>query len=81
MPYVRDEFYAKVSPLADIVELSSANYDELKKDFETKYCGVKAIYHYRDPGSYFGFLGEEFFKSVPESCRVVSHRACLGSRR
>ena len=74
MPYVKDQFYAQVSPLADIVQLSSANYDELERDMATKYEGVKAIYHYRDPGSYFGYLGEEFFKRLPGSCKVVSHR-------
>lgn len=76
MPYVKDIFYAKVSPLADIVQLSSNNYDELEEDFKTKYAGVKAIYHSRDPGSYFGDLKEEFFKRVPKSCQVVSHCEC-----
>ena len=73
MPYVKKIFYEKVGALADIVELSSNNYEELERDFETKYAGVKAIYHLRDPGSYFGNLTEEFFKRVPESCKVCSH--------
>jgi glyoxylate reductase len=73
---VRDVFFAKVSPLADIVQLSSNSYEELEHDFKTKYAGVKAIYHSRDPGSHFGDLGEEFFKRVPASCKLVSHRKC-----
>jgi glyoxylate reductase len=73
MPYVREAFFAQVSPLADIVQLSSTSYEELESDFLTKYAGVKAIYHFRDPGSFFGHLGEDFFQRVPESCKVVSH--------
>lgn len=74
MPYIKDHFFKTVSPLAEIIQLSSNDYEELESDFKSKYSGVKAIYHYRDPGSYFGHLGEEFFKRVPESCKVVSHR-------
>ena len=74
MPYVRDQFYSKVSPLADIVELSSNSHEELERDFETKYAGVQAIYHSRDPGSFFGNLEAEFFKRVPKTCKVVCHR-------
>ncbi|WVR06146.1 hypothetical protein IAU60_003176 [Kwoniella sp. DSM 27419] len=74
MPYVKQIFYERVGALADIVELSSNSYDELEQDFKTKYLGVKAIYHLRDPGSYFGHLGEEFFQRVPGSCTVCSHR-------
>ncbi|OCF32006.1 hypothetical protein I317_06708 [Kwoniella heveanensis CBS 569] len=73
MPYVKDIFYNKVGAFADIVELSSNSYEELEKDFKTKYLGVKAIYHLRDPGSFFGHLGEEFFRRVPSSCTVCSH--------
>lgn len=73
MPYIKDHFVARVSPLADIVQLSSNSYEELENDFNTKYAGVKAIYHFRDPGSYFGHLKEEFFKRVPSSCKVVCH--------
>lgn len=74
MPYVKDIFYDRVTPLADIVQLSSNSFEELEEDFKTKYAGVKAIYHSRDPGSFFGDLGEEFFKRVPASCKLVSHR-------
>lgn len=73
MPYVKEHFFAQVSPLAEIVQLSSVSYEELETDFTTKYSGVKAIYHFRDPGSFFGHLGEDFFKRVPESCKVVCH--------
>jgi hypothetical protein len=74
MPYVKDTFYSKVSPYADIVEVTSNSLEELERDFETKYTGVKAIYRCRAPGSIWGNLGEEFFKRVPASCKVVSHR-------
>ena len=74
MPYVKDIFYERVTPLADIVQLSSNSFEELEEDFKTKYAGVRAIYHSRDPGSFFGDLGEEFFKRVPSSCKLVSHR-------
>lgn len=73
MPYIKDHFFNTISPLADIVQLSSTSHAELEQDFETKYANTKAIYHYRDPGSFFGHLDEEFFKRVPESCKVVSH--------
>jgi hypothetical protein len=73
MPYVKEQFFAQVSPLAEIVQLSSTSYEELETHFTTKYSGVKAIYHFRDPGSFFGHLAEDFFKRVPESCKVVCH--------
>ncbi|KAK1921079.1 putative 2-hydroxyacid dehydrogenase [Papiliotrema laurentii] len=73
MPYLKDKFFAEIEPLADIVQFSSQSYDELERDFGKKYKGVKVIYHYRDPGSYFGHLGEEFFQRVPPTCQVVSH--------
>jgi len=74
MPYVRDIFYAKVEPFADIVEVTSNSFEELDRDFETKYKGVQAIYRCRAPGTIWGSLGEDFFKRVPSSCKVVSHR-------
>lgn len=74
MPYVKDIFYAKVQPYADIVEVTSTSFEELEEDFEAKYEGVKAIYRCRAPGTIWGSLGEEFFKRVPSSCKVVSHR-------
>lgn len=73
MPYVRDTFYAKVEPYADIVEVTSSSFEELARDFETKYKGVKAIYRCRAPGTIWGSLGEEFFQRVPATCKVVSH--------
>jgi glyoxylate reductase len=74
MPYVRDVFFTKVAPFADIVELDSDSFQELEQDFATKYNGVKAIYRCRAPGTVWGSLGEEFFKRVPESCKTLSHR-------
>jgi hypothetical protein len=74
MPYVKDIFYDKVAPYADIVEVTSNSFEELEQDFDTKYAGVKAIYRCRAPGSIWGNLGEEFFKRLPYSCKVVSHR-------
>jgi hypothetical protein len=76
MPYVKDTFYAKVEPYADIFEVTTSSYDELEADFKIKYDGVKAIYRCRAPGTIWGSLGEEFFKRVPSSCKVVSHREC-----
>jgi glyoxylate reductase len=80
MPYVKDIFYAKVQPYADIVEVTSNSFEELEEDFKTEYEGVKAIYRCRAPGTIWGSLGEEFFKRVPSSCRVVSHckSSCVG---
>jgi len=74
MPYVKDTFYAKVEPYADIVEVTATSFEDLEEDFKTKYAGVKAIYRCRAPGTIWGSLGEEFFKRVPSSCKVVSHR-------
>ncbi|WVF71069.1 hypothetical protein IAT40_005866 [Kwoniella sp. CBS 6097] len=73
MPYVKQIFYERVGAFADIVELSSDSFEELEEDFRSKYLGVKAIYHLRDPGSYFGHLGEDFFQRVPSSCTVCAH--------
>ena len=67
----------KISPLADIVECTSQDYDELGQDFKNKYAGVQAIYHYRDPGGPFGYLGEDFLRRIPPSCKVISHRERL----
>lgn len=74
MPYVKDTFYAKVEPYADIVEVTATSFEDLEEDFKTKYASVKAIYRCRAPGTIWGSLGEEFFKRVPSSCKVVSHR-------
>jgi len=76
MPYVKDTFYAEVEPYADIVEVTSSSFEELEEDFKTKYDGVKAIYRCRAPGTIWGSLGEEFFRRVPSSCKVVSHCKC-----
>lgn len=81
MPYIKQHFHKTISPLADIVQLSSNSYEELENDFQTKYQNTKAIYHYRDPGSFFGVLNDEFFKRVPKSCRVVAHRMSTPLRR
>ncbi|WRT67534.1 uncharacterized protein IL334_004506 [Kwoniella shivajii] len=73
MPYVREQFFAEVSPLATIVELSSKSMQEFEEDLKTKYRGLTAIYHYRDPGTYFGYLGEQFFSRLPKTCKTICH--------
>ena len=73
MPYLKDKFFAELSPLADIVEFSTETYEELEQDFKTKYDSVKVIYHLRDPGSPFGSLKDDFLKLVPSSCEVICH--------
>lgn len=74
LPYVKDIFFDKVSPLADIVECTSATYNELEADFKSKYAGTVAIYHFRNPGGPFGYFDEDFFKRLPKSCKLISHR-------
>jgi len=73
MPYLKNKFFAELSPLADIVEFSTDSFEELEGDFKTKYAGVKVIYHLRDPGSPFGSLKDDFLRSVPSSCEVICH--------
>lgn len=80
MPYIKETFYATVERYAEIVEMSSSSFDELEQDFETKYKGVEAIYRCRAPGTIWGSLGEEFFKRVPASCKVLSHREFCATR-
>ena len=74
MPYLKDKFEAEVGPLADIVTFTTKEYDQLEQDFATIYEGVQVIYHYRNPGSKFGFLGDDFFRAIPKSCQAVCHR-------
>jgi hypothetical protein len=74
MPYVREEFFARFSPLVDIVELSSSDLAGLEHEISTKYQGLTVIYHYRNPGGKFGYLDEAFFKVLPVSCHTVCHR-------
>lgn len=81
MPYIRQQFHARIAPLADIVELTSGTMDELEADMKSKYKGLVAIYHFRDPGSYFGFLGEPFFSTLPDSCKTLCHREVAAARR
>jgi len=78
MPYLKHKFEAEVGPLADIVTFTTKEYDQLEHDFATIYKGVRVIYHYRNPGSKFGFLGDEFFRAIPSSCQAICHRQWFG---
>jgi hypothetical protein len=79
MPYLKNKFEAEVGPLADIVTFTTKEYNQLEQDFSTIYEGVQVIYHYRNPGSKFGFLGDDFFRAIPKSCQAVCHRELYGS--